>query len=133
MQVLSGGLNDSAELLLTGDNLTDPRVQFKRESALQSVGYRQQSRRLRHAHYALAATETADPCGNWFVTEWCFTEMPTPRARSGFPNAGPGPKRPAALAPELPSNELLQPIFTVSDCPNPPSILAGTWSSTRSG
>ena len=102
--VLCGGSITLQKLLGTSDNLTDPRVQFdnvNRRFSLSVTVSNPGASDTPAMH--VAATETADPCGSWFSLPPHVSRRCLPHGRvSGFSNAGPGPKRPAALAPDLP-------------------------------
>jgi hypothetical protein len=71
--VLCGGSISLQRLLSTGDSLTDPRVQFDDVSRRFSL-----SVTVSHPGASdtpamhVAATETADPCGDWFVYRLTF-------------------------------------------------------------
>ena len=102
--VLCGGSITLQRLLRTSDNLTDPRVQFDNVNQRFSLSVTVSNPGASaHARYARSGHRDCGPM-------WQLVHLPPHVSRrclpygrvSGFSNAGPGPKRPAALAPDLP-------------------------------
>ena len=132
--VLCGGSITLQRLLRTGDNLTDPRVQFDNVNQRFSLSVTVSNPGASDTPAMhVAATETADPCGSWFIYRLTFHGDAYPTgAFLDFPMLGQDQN--ACCSRSGPALRTTAPTRSspFSDCPNPPSTLPSTWTSTRS-
>ena len=117
--VLCGGSITLQRLLRTGDNLTDPRVQFDNVNQRFSLSVTVSNPGASDTPAMhVAATETADPCGSWFIYRLTFHGDAYPTgAFLDFPMLGQDQNALLLSLRTCPKNNCSNPIFTVFGLP----------------
>jgi hypothetical protein len=117
--VLCGGSITLQRLLRTSDNLTDPRVQFDNVNQRFSLSVTVSNPGASDTPAMhVAATETADPCGNWFIYRLTFHGDAYPTgAFLDFPMLGQDQNALLLSLRTCPKNNCSNPIFTVFRLP----------------
>ena len=117
--VLCGGSITLQRLLRTSDNLTDPRVQFDNVHQRFSLSVTVSNPGASDTPAMhVAATETADPCGSWFIYRLTFHGDAYPTgAFLDFPMLGQDQNALLLSLRTCPKNNCSSPIFTVFGLP----------------
>jgi hypothetical protein len=117
--VLCGGSITLQRLLRTSDNLTDPRVQFDNVNQRFSLSVTVSNPGGSDTPAMhVAATDTADPCGSWFIYRLTFHGDAYPTgAFLDFPMLGQDQNALLLSLRTCPKNNCSNPIFTVFGLP----------------
>ncbi len=118
-EVQCGGSITLDRLLRTNDHLTDPRVQFDNVNQRFSLSVTVSAPGASDTPAMhVAASETADPCGSWFIYRLTFHGDPYPTgAFLDFPMLGQDQNALLLSLRSCPKNNCSNPIFTVFGIP----------------